>query len=205
MVRQSERREKTRGKILDAAVRVLVEHGYAATSTTRIVEEAGVSRGAMLHHFPHKAQLMQAVLRRVLQVREEAFVSVLERARQEDDSVGAVMDAFWEAVGVEEAFVPWLELTVAARTDSDLHEILAEAAEDLERVIMGHFRRLFDTDDQPEVAELFSEFGISVLLGLAMRQLIRPSPERKEAVLSAVKWVAEQQLANQLRAKKSDT
>ena len=199
MVRQSERSEKTRGKILDAAVRVLVEHGYAATSTTRIVAEAGLSRGAMLHHFPHKTQLMQAVLRRVLQVREEAFLAALEKLHGQSNSVDVVMDAFWEAVGAEEAFVPWLELTVAARTDPDLRVILAEAAEDLEQVIMSNFRRLFDIADQPELVELFSDLGISVLLGMAMRKLIRKTPERTEAVLTAMKWVARGQLANHLR------
>lgn len=204
VVRQSERSEKTRGKILDAAVRVLVEHGYAATSTTRIVAEAGLSRGAMLHHFPHKAELMQAVLRRVLQVREKAFLAALGKLDGQDDSVSTVMDAFWEAVGAEEAFVPWLELTVAARTDHDLRVILAEAAEDLERVVMTNFRRLFDTAQRPELPELFSDVGISMLLGLAMRKLIRQTPGRTEAVLDAIKWVAESQLATYLRKEKTE-
>ena len=199
MARQSERREKTRRKILDAAARVLVEHGYAATSTTRIVAQAGVSRGAMLHHFPHKAQLMQAVLRHVLHAREQAFQEAIERRRADEDPMAAVIDAFWEAVGVEEAFVPWLELTVAARTDPNLREILAAAANDIEEVVTSNFQRFFALEHRSELVAVLSATGICVLQGLAMREIIRPSLDRKENVLAAVRWIANQQLGKYLR------
>jgi len=49
---QEERRASTRARLLDATVECLVDHGYAATTTTVIAERAGVSRGAQLHHYP---------------------------------------------------------------------------------------------------------------------------------------------------------
>ena len=43
-----------RARLLEATVELLVERGYAGTSTTLVSERAGVSRGAQLHHFPTK-------------------------------------------------------------------------------------------------------------------------------------------------------
>src|SRR5947209_10129289 len=55
---QQERRETTRAALLDATIECLIEYGYAGVTTLRVVERAGVSRGAQVHHFPTKAQLV---------------------------------------------------------------------------------------------------------------------------------------------------
>jgi len=203
MASQRERSEATRAKILEAAVRVLVDKGYAASATTRIVEEAGVSRGAMLHHFPNKALLMQEVLKHVLTVRERAFHRALQQATGAD-AVSDVIDAFWDAVGAEEAFVPWLELTVAARTEPSLREVVAEAASDIGRVIQQNFRELFDVEGQSRIVELLPELGMALLQGLAMRDIIERRPEQTEQVLAIVKWIASQQLAAIARPRHRD-
>ena len=54
---QEERTAAMRERLLNATVECLYELGYAKTTTTAIVERAGVSRGAQLHHFPTKADL----------------------------------------------------------------------------------------------------------------------------------------------------
>lgn len=192
MPTQRERSEATQTKILEAAVRVLVQHGYAAATTTRIVAEAGVSRGAMLHHYPNKAELMQAVLQHVLHEREQAFHDALENTSGADP-VSSVIDAFWDAVGPEEAFVPWLELTVAARTEPRLREVVAHAADEIQQVILANFHRLFDMTENP-FAEILPALGMSLLQGLAMRDVIHHVPGRSEMVLMVLKWLARGQL-----------
>ena len=52
-----------RARLLDATVDCLVEHGFSHTSTTLVSERAGVSRGAQLHHFPTKNDLVVAAVR----------------------------------------------------------------------------------------------------------------------------------------------
>src|SRR3546814_16365495 len=54
-----------RARLIDAAITCLFETGFAATSITTVAEEAGVSRGAVTHHFPAKTDLMVAVMEAV--------------------------------------------------------------------------------------------------------------------------------------------
>ncbi|ANL67348.1 TetR family transcriptional regulator protein [Rhizobium phaseoli] len=57
-----ERTEQTRRALVDAGRRLFVEKGYAETATPEIVAAAGVTRGALYHHFEDKKALFQAVI-----------------------------------------------------------------------------------------------------------------------------------------------
>jgi AcrR family transcriptional regulator len=62
---QAERSESTRGALLSAARELFAEHGYAGASSEAIVAAAGVSRGALQHHFVDKQSLFAAVYEQV--------------------------------------------------------------------------------------------------------------------------------------------
>ena len=62
---QAERREATRSRLVEAAQRLFVERGYEGTPTEAVLAAAGVSRGALYHHFPGKQDLFAAVFERV--------------------------------------------------------------------------------------------------------------------------------------------
>jgi AcrR family transcriptional regulator len=63
--RKSEQSDATRSTLLSVARELFTDHGYAATSTTEIADQAGVTRGALYHHFAAKDDLFRAVFEQI--------------------------------------------------------------------------------------------------------------------------------------------
>ncbi len=73
------RTDATRSALLKAARRLFAEKGYAETSTPEIVKAAGVTRGALYHHFEDKLALFRAVItEEYLKVADEITASAKE-------------------------------------------------------------------------------------------------------------------------------
>ena len=71
-----------RQRLLEATVECLVEHGWSGTSTTLVSQRAGVSRGAQLHHFPTKNDLVLAAVEHLSELRGEELREAARRAAQ---------------------------------------------------------------------------------------------------------------------------
>ncbi|MGE3960333.1 MAG: TetR/AcrR family transcriptional regulator [Dehalococcoidia bacterium] len=59
--RKAEQSDRTRATLLSVARELFAQSGYAATSTEEVVQRAGVTRGALYHHFRDKRELFEAV------------------------------------------------------------------------------------------------------------------------------------------------
>jgi AcrR family transcriptional regulator len=171
-----------RARLLEATVELLVEKGYAGTSTTLVSERAGVSRGAQLHHFPTKQDLVVAAVRHVTEVRGEelrAAATRLPRGRNRTRAVLKVLgDHFASPV-----FTAALELWVAARTDP---ELLAEVAP-LERKVGRETHRLTvellgADESRPGVRELV-QATLDLVRGLGLANTISDDRRRRTRIL----------------------
>lgn len=93
--------ELTRQAILAAATRSFAEHGFAGTALEAVVAEAGITRGALYHHFPDKVALFQAVF---VTVEEDFNNKVLEAvgAVDPEDHRGAVLAGFRAAIEAQQ-------------------------------------------------------------------------------------------------------
>ena len=98
--RKAEQSQATRTALLEAARELFSDPGYAAVSTEEIVQSAGVTRGALYHHFRDKRDLFAAV---VEQVEQEVVERVAEAAlgagdpwEQQLAAIGAYLDVCLE-------------------------------------------------------------------------------------------------------------
>jgi AcrR family transcriptional regulator len=121
---QQERSAAMRKRLLDATVECLVRYGYAGTTTTKVTQLAGVTRGAQVHHFPTRADLVAAAVRHLATRRTELAFEKIESVRRADDPVDAALELMWE---VHQGPIQYatMEMWVAARTDSELRKQLA--------------------------------------------------------------------------------
>jgi AcrR family transcriptional regulator len=112
-----------RKRLLDATVECLVKYGYAGTTTTKVTELAGVTRGAQVHHFPTRADLVAAAVRHLAAKRTELAFEKIEAVRRSADPVDAALDLMWE---VHQGPIQYatIEMWVAARTDPELRKQL---------------------------------------------------------------------------------
>jgi AcrR family transcriptional regulator len=183
---QEQRRASTQAALLDATIECLIEYGYAATTTTKVVERAGVSRGAQVHHFPTKAELVSEAVRRLAErrlaeIREEAGKLPTGKAR-----IGASLDLLWHQHSGP-LFAASLELWVAARTDPDLRAAIIP----LERDVIELVREVA-ADQVPEgtpKSEIDSIVTtiITLILGLGIQTELLQSKAAAEAAWKAVR------------------
>ncbi|HZN15654.1 MAG TPA: TetR/AcrR family transcriptional regulator [Acidimicrobiales bacterium] len=189
---QAERRESTQRAILDATIEGLTKVGYAQLSTNKVVRKAGVSRGALVHHFPTKADLAVAALDRWLTDRIVEFDATFAALRPEDRRDDVAIDILWEMFEGP-TFAAWIELVVAARTDERLRPKLVEVNDRFSEGVYESFRRAFDLDGtdlafDPLVAV---DFAFTVLTGAATgRFLDDPSERAQPQALTTLKFVS---------------
>ena len=72
---KADQAEATRAALLEAATELFAQRGYAGVATEEIVRAAGVTRGALYHHFAGKLELFEAVYEQVEQGLVERIAS----------------------------------------------------------------------------------------------------------------------------------
>ena len=194
-----EQREATRARLVTAGVELLIARGYAGLTTVAVQQEAAVSRGAVLHHFPTRADLLRAVIRRLLELHEAAAREALSSAPSSADDVARAISALHSVVR-RPAFIAQLDLWTAARTDPDLARVVSHeerrAGSDLARVVDDAFGApLTEHPRYRAVAGL----TMQILRGLALTDALRGDPTAAQRALDD--WT---QLVHELLAPTED-
>lgn len=95
--RQAERTGATRAALISAAADLFAERGYGAVGTAEVVQRAGVSRGALYHHFADKRDLFRAVFEDAENRLAEDIAGKLAGAKDPYDLLVRGLDAFLDA------------------------------------------------------------------------------------------------------------
>jgi AcrR family transcriptional regulator len=127
---QAERSAAMRTRLLDATIECLVNYGYAGTTTPRVAQLAGVTRGAQIHHFRSKEDLVVAAIEHLAQQRVQTAMREFGRMQASSDPVATVLEFLWES-HQGPMFVATVELWIAARTD----DVLAAHIERVEPLV----------------------------------------------------------------------
>jgi AcrR family transcriptional regulator len=185
--RVQERSVATREALLDAALESLVDRGYAATTTIETARRAGVSRGAQLHHFPTKAQLLGTAVEHLFERRlaefRVAFASVDPGANRLDAAVDLLWSMFQGPV-----FIAWVELWVAARTDPELAVTVVMVERRFTAETRAMFAEMFPREpgDEAVIHDIGRDLAFAAMSGVALQRLFahgeRPASEYIDAL-----------------------
>jgi TetR/AcrR family transcriptional regulator len=103
-VRRERRKEARPGELLDAALDLFVEKGFAATRVEEVAARAGVSKGTLFLYFPSKDELFKAVVRENISGRFAQWNSEFEGFKgATSDMLGACLNTWWDRVGATKA------------------------------------------------------------------------------------------------------
>lgn len=180
---QARKSASTRRQIIEAALRCFSEVGYFRTTTAVIASDAGLSRGAMLHHFPTRADVVRAAVEHLHAKRLRAFRKAVESLPTGGDRLHGALEAFWEQAN-RPMYAVFLELSVAARTDPELAAILEPAEAAFERELRRTSIELFpEWRDLGENFDLGFDLLVSVMDGCAVSFLKRRDRAPKRRIL----------------------
>ncbi|MCD0449175.1 TetR/AcrR family transcriptional regulator [Actinocorallia sp. API 0066] len=181
-VPQGERSQAMRQRLLDATVACLVEYGWSGTSTVLVSERAGVSRGAQLHHFPTKNDLVLAAVEHLWETRGAAHRTAFADLPDGPDRIRHVVHLLGEHFSGD-LYAAALELWVAARGDAALHAAVVR----LEQRIGSTAHRLtveaLGVDESvPGVRELV-QATLDLVRGLGLANTLTDDSARRRRVL----------------------
>jgi AcrR family transcriptional regulator len=182
-VPQEERSRAMRQRLLDATVECLVDHGFAGTSTTLVSERAGVSRGAQLHHFPSKNDLVLAAVEHLSEQRGAELQRLADRLPRGAHRTRAILEMLGDHFA-SPVFTAALELWVAARTDPQLRAAVGPLEQRVGRETHRLTVELLGADEsRPGTRELV-QATLDLVRGLGLANTITDDTARRHRILA---------------------
>ncbi|MBW2544971.1 MAG: TetR/AcrR family transcriptional regulator [Deltaproteobacteria bacterium] len=175
---QEERSREMRARLIEAALDCLHDYGYHGTSLSRILERAGVSRGAWGHHYSSKKELIAAAS-------EAFFGDAIQKARgavpdlgKGDDPIAVLLDFIWDNFYQGRNRNVWVELTVAGRTDAELRELLVPAFEHFVSILDENWREYMQATDAADVpVETIMNLSLYIIGGMGLQSIVHDKPQ----------------------------
>jgi AcrR family transcriptional regulator len=168
---QQERRRRTQEMVLDAAIELLFERGYANFTAADVAERAGVSRGAQNHYFRTKSHLVLSACRHAMAIAIKKAQSMAADVRQSSDVVDYFIDQS-RRFFLTPSYIATIDLLIAARTDLALSreykQLINRTREDLDAIWSSVFQEMGIPKDR---AFVLMSLTHNLMRGMAISRL----------------------------------
>lgn len=171
---QQQRRTEMRARLIEATLTCLEKWGYHGSSLTRILEAAGVSRGAWRHHFATKNDLVAAAAEYALKRTVALTRSLARNLSPEQLDLDRLFDFIWNNFYTGRHRAVWLEFNVACRTETCLRQCLTPVLEEFHAEIERVWEEHFTTAEYTKIpVAAFITLTINVFRGMAVQSIIQ--------------------------------
>jgi AcrR family transcriptional regulator len=184
---QLQRRTEMHERLLNAAVEALVECGYSGTTTLEVQRRAGVSRGALLHYYPSRQELVLDAVGHLCECASVELRAHVDRADMGPRRLERAVELLWSSFSGP-LFRGALELWTAAHTDVELRRALIPRERALGHEIRMLCRDLFgpELSNHPRF-EATCELLVQAMRGGALSSVVRFRRERDLAFVAHLK------------------
>ena len=169
---REERRATTRRLLLEAAVRVIIDRGYARCSLSRVAQAAGMTTGAIQHQFRTRADLIEAVLTERLFPLMGTEPLPSQAGRPLSARCKAIIEWKWRSVYGNPSYPVVWDIILGARGDPELHERIARFQREAVEIGLGDVESAFG--DLAMTRRQVSELLVLISSSLRGLALLRP-------------------------------
>lgn len=172
------RTAETRAKLLDASLDVLMAEGYPNFTTQRVCDVAGVSRGAMLHHFPTRATLLASAIEHQLTMATNDIRGQAKRVRSGEITVNDFIDYLWVEQFSNRLFYITMEHVTIARTDADIRAELLPVVKRFHVALDETWQEFVHSAALPDSAVgIILNMTLCLLRGMGVQTVLRPNDD----------------------------
>ncbi len=197
---QEERTAATRARLVDATLDLLLSKGYAATTTVDIAARAGLTRGALSHHFAGKDELVVEAFDRHLTLVTADLRTYSGLVRSGSLSLGDFIDRVWTIMSGR-FFMLTLEEITAARHNDYLRTYLVERTRVFHDNLDALWRDFFsETGLTGMEVEVMLNATLCLLRGMGVQTVLRDDPVYYRRLLRFWKSILAQQIRTAPRA-----
>jgi AcrR family transcriptional regulator len=174
---QAERSEETRARILKAAANLIRKRGYARFRTAEVAAEAGLSRGAQLHHFPTKDSLVVATLAYVFDQAQAISRRRASAANRPLDLIEAIIADAREFF-FSEHFMVAIDIVLSTSTDQSVRKQILDISRKARRPVETAWTEALAFHGVPmPLASDIVALTLSLVRGMALRTLWDNDPK----------------------------
>lgn len=184
----AERTAAMRKRLIEAAIDCLTKLGYGATTLQVVTDTAGASRGAILHHFPNKVDLMIAVAEYAAEKQNRQVARLLANTAPGMDRYMAITMATWDAMQRPPA-IALLEIMMGSRSDADLgarFPAVIEALEKYQREGVWEQAQSAGIHDRTQI-EAMTWLHNAAMRGLAMELMFSKDTRKANAAMKLLR------------------
>jgi AcrR family transcriptional regulator len=181
---QDERTAAMRARLMDATLAMILDCGYAGTTLVGIANRAGVTRGAVNHHYGSKDELVVDALSHHLRSASDEISELARSAHNGSLSIPDFLDKLWEIFSGP-FFMITLEQITASRHNEFLKRRLVEATREFHRALDDTWNSFFASNGQedPQLATILNA-TLCLLRGMGVQTVLRDDPAYYESLLS---------------------
>lgn len=182
----AQRSQATQQHLIATAIQVIQDKGYEAASIYEVAKTAGMTPGAVQHHFESKAVLMMNVLSQLIEADDRTGALWPRSEAALPERASHFVHAVWSLVYAQPRFIAAWNTYLACRATPQLLVHIAAQRQDLALRMRRGFLAAFPEFEGQRDAEGFIGMVFSTLRGLGLLEMFKPADEANAAQLQCL-------------------